>query len=1062
MDFIPLGVGAPGDLSTFLLTGLEVSPASTALSVKKLTFQKPSSTTGVQTVTGVGFQGVALLLWTDRQTGAGVTDGAQMCVGMTDGTTQVTRSIIHPDNEASTTSGQSERTDCVVYLTNATSGATPTLQARAEFGAFTSDGFTLDWTTNDADATLFHALVLSGVQANLVSPKLDVAPGATLAVTSVGFQPDAFITLGGTADEFGTGDYSFGAPFGSICGFGFSNGTDQMCGWTLGRGTAGASDTERGQHTDRAVSVRTANLTGASELTAFSITAIGADGFTMTRRTGGQDATRPVQHVLCLRGARFSMGSFTTPAAPGDRTFSVSGTPTAVLLQTHGVNTAEADGMSLAVGAWDAGGTEGGIWIGGTDNANPSVYARATYTDSTLKSYTPAATGSSSTLEVDGSVSAATSSLVTVSFSTVPAFPAEVLYLSIAQGSSTVEPPEGGGEVPESVNPDAGDDPGDFPIVFVQIRLKSGTSYYFAEKQLNDNATWTEAPGKKPGKLERISPVRRELSTRGAYVATRSSFTLADTDRQFRALVASNALRGAYVAYYVISDAQRRAEGTPRRFFGGEIVSHRAEPGPRYTFEVEDVMGRRLSEYAKQPQLPPDKFNATDFPAIDILQTGADGMPIPIVCGYVSDADVTSPQGVAPATFVGDLYFSSAWGGTATQVDAYVWSQGAFPANGVFEVYYNDPTTPNIRQLVPESAWGVAAWTPGKPGWAATGLSTDYADYNGRRYMPLFVLRSHPLAQAAREGNVLIAGNLYGIAENANGTGRYIDSPVRLWQWLLVNYVFNRYEDESSYFTIPTLDGTYSIIDTATVDAAKEVHDARLSGGYLAGFILGGLGNPETVFDVMQWLAEGCDFDWGINRHGQLIVSAEDTAASAVATFDQQADIEDGQYEVWTDTDSYFNRLEYTYGYRYVPPVAPPATPAEGEPVPTKLPPHSDWRSGLVITEDTGAQTTVGEIVTYTLNNYAVQHSETAQDVAGRVLARALGPQDDGPRMFRFTTGWNGLHQDGEDIELGSVINVLHPERVGASASGTDKCRVLAIEVDPLRDRVTLEGRIIG
>jgi hypothetical protein len=627
---------------------------------------------------------------------------------------------------------------------------------------------------------------------------------------------------------------------------------------------------------------------------------------------------------------------------------------------------------------------------------------------------------------------------------------------------TSIPPPTGGGETSTGTNPDPGDDLTDFPIVFVQIRLRSGTSYRFSVTQLNDNASWTEAPGKKPGKLERVSPVRRELSTRGAYVATRSAFTLADTDRQFRTLVASNALRGAYVAYYVVSDAVRRAEGSPRRIFAGEIVSHRAEPGPRYTFEVEDVMGRRLSEYAKQPQLPPDKFTAADFPAIDILQTGADGMPIPIVCGFVSDQDETTPQGVVPATFVGDLNFDTAWGGTDTHVDAYVWSQGAFPENGVWEVYYNDPATPDTRVIVPDAAWGTVVWTPGKPGWDDTGLATDYADYNDRRYMPLFVLRSHPLAQAAREGRVFIAGNIYGVSDEADGSGPYIDSPVRLWQWLLVNYVFNRYTDDATYFSIPTLDGTYSIIDTATVAAAKAVHDARLSGGYLAGFVLGGLGQAETVFDVMQWLSEGCDFDWGINRHGQLIVSAEDTAASAVATFDQQADIEDGQYEVWTDTEGYFNRLEYTYGYRYVPPVAPPAAPAEGEPVPTKLPPHSDWRSGLVINEDTGAQTTVGEIVTYTLNNYAVQHSETAQDVANRVLARALGPQDDGPRMFRFTTGWNGLHQDGEDIELGSVINVLHPERVGASATGTDKCRVLAIEVDPLRDRVTLEGRIIG
>jgi hypothetical protein len=1046
MDFIPLGVGASGDRTTFVLTGLDASPDPSGLRVKKLTFTKPSSTTGVQAVTGVGFRGAALMIWTDRQTAVGVTDGAQMGVGMTDGTTQVSRSIIHPDNEATTTSAQSERTDCIVYLTNATSGAAPTLQARATFSAWTADGFEINWTTNDADTTLFHVLVIGGVDANLVSPKLDVAASGTVVVTGVGFQPEAFITLGGTADEFGTGDYSFGAPFGSIHGFGFANGTDDMCGWTLGRGTGGASDTERGQHTDKAASIRTANLTGAGELTSFTITAIGADGFTMTRGAGGQDATRPVQHVLCLRGARFTMGSFNTPASAGTATFSVTGTPQAVILQTHNASSSEVDGMSLAIGAWDDSETQGGIWIGGTDNANPSVYARASYTAATLRAYTEAATGSSSTLNVDGSVTSVGGGSVVVTFSTVPATPVQVLYLAISQGSR----PEGGGTVSDGVNPEAGNLPTDFPLKFVQIKV-NGTNYYFGETQLNDNDTWTEAPGKKAGKLANISTVRRELSTRGNYVTSRCSVTLADTDRQFRILASSGALAGSYVALWVVDDATRRAEGAPFRYWAGIVVSHRAEAGFRYTLELEDVLGRRLSEYSKQPQLPPDKFTTEWFPAIN---PGMEGKAIPIVCGFVSDEDDTTPQGVAPATFAG--YFLNVDLGIVQ--DAYIWSQGAFPENGIWQVFYNDPATPDVRSIVPDSAWGVAVWAPGKPGWGSTGFPAYYADYLGRRYMPLLVLRSHPLAEAAREGRVLIAGNLYGVAEVATGGPvEYIDEPAPLWQWLLVNYVFNRYEDENTYFTIPTLDGTYSIIDTDTVDATAAIHAARITGGYKAGFILGAGGDAETVFDVQQRLLEHLDFDCGINRHGQLIVSAENTAASATATFTAQADIEDGQYEMWTDTEGRINRVEWKYGYRYIPPVAPHATPAEGEPAPVQLPPHSDWRSGLQVTEDTGAQTTVGSIDTYELEMSMVQHAATATDVAAKVLARGLGPQDDGPRMVRFTVpAWRTW------VELGDVVNVYHPERVGSSSTGVDKVRILAIEVDPMRDRRTLEGRVIG
>ena len=60
-----------------------------------------------------------------------------------------------------------------------------------------------------------------------------------------------------------------------------------------------------------------------------------------------------------------------------------------------------------------------------------------------------------------------------------------------------------------------------------------------------------------------------------------------------------------------------------------------------------------------------------------------------------------------------------------------------------------------------------------------TGLATDYVDYDGRRYTPFFVRRDHPLAHAAREGKVLIAGNLYGVRSTGDGTRRRISTRPR-------------------------------------------------------------------------------------------------------------------------------------------------------------------------------------------------------------------------------------------------------------------------------------------
>ena len=395
---------------------------------KYLRFAKATST-GTQTVTGVGFQGKALITWSSLRTTTGATTGAQLCLGMTDGTLQSTRYIHHPGGEATTTSAQGERTNRIFWKTNATSGAAPTVLAEASFTAFTADGFTLNWATNDADADIIHAVVIGGdtVSASFEQVKITVASGSTISVTGVGFAPSAFIVMGGAADEFGAGDYNIGAPFGSVHGFGFSNAIDNVCGWTLGRGTGGAADAYRGQHTDRSASVRTANLSGAGELMGMQITSADADGFTLTR-VAGTVAHQPVQHILCLRGVRFAMGSFATPATTGDRQVELPFEPDVVMLQTIGrsASTNAAD-MGLAIGAWDSTGS-GGTWIGGVDAANPSVYRRAHYESSVLQSRQ----ASSGTVDLEATVASVSETAMTLNYSTVPASANDVIYMAMA------------------------------------------------------------------------------------------------------------------------------------------------------------------------------------------------------------------------------------------------------------------------------------------------------------------------------------------------------------------------------------------------------------------------------------------------------------------------------------------------------------------------------------------------------------------------------------------------------------------------------------------------------
>jgi hypothetical protein len=401
---------------------------------KYLRFDKPTGT-GAQTVTGVGFRGKALILWTTFQAAAGATTAATFSMGMTDGILQSVRFIHHPGGEATTTSAQSERTDRIAWKTNATSGADPTVQVEGEFTGWTDDGFTLDWAVNDGAAAVIHAIVLGGdIAAKFTQVKVDINAGETMDVTGVGFRPTSFIIMGGAADEFGAGDYTLGAPWGSVHGFGFSNVTDNVCGWTLGRGTAGAADCYCGQATDLAASVRLANLSGATALMEMRIADRLPDGFTISRVTGS--VIEPVQHILCLRGVQAALGSFTAPLTATTKSLALPFQPDLMILQSMGTpaSTSQA-GMAMGIGAWERSGGEcGGTWIGGVDAANPSVYRRSTFEDLIIETRN----ASSGAAVMQATVDSTAEDEAVFDFSAVSGSADEILYLALAAADPVV------------------------------------------------------------------------------------------------------------------------------------------------------------------------------------------------------------------------------------------------------------------------------------------------------------------------------------------------------------------------------------------------------------------------------------------------------------------------------------------------------------------------------------------------------------------------------------------------------------------------------------------------
>jgi hypothetical protein len=597
-----------------------------------LTFTKTPTTTGIQTIAGgKAFTGKAAIIFSTRRTAIGLGDGIAQCYGLTDGTDQGCRTIALSDNVAtgSHTSNQSERTDCLVFFAAKTTGASGTVEVQGEFAGFTADGgIEIDWTTNDGDATLFHLFVIGGdgVSCDYVPTKITVDNGDTLVKTTT-VNPDCFIVLGGAVGEFGGSDYNLGTPWGSIHGFGFSNASTNVCGWTLA--VTGTTSAYRGSHDDQCASVRAANVTGAADLCGIRITGKGAGTFTVTR-VAGTTTHQPVQHILAIQGVQFRLGAFPTPAAPGAYTLPIDFVPDAVMLQTSGKASGLQTGLGLACGVWTPT-ADGGTWIGGEISSGTSILASEDYNDVTLRHRNAAATGSSSVADLEATV-AATAGGAEVTFATVPATPATVLYIAMAPAPA-----------PSS---DLDGEPGELAVVTLVDR--SDVERPYAEVDLNDEPGYYG--GYKAPKLLQVHPIVRALSDHtGQMQHPTFGATLADNDRTLRALLedaTDRYLTNCPLIVRTVDDEVRRAEGLMHHEMVGTVSDWSPAEDLTFILQGSDALKRKLDRRATAPEFWVPLLTRTDFAQ---LPTELENTMAPLPYGRLTDAI----EGVTPSA---DLY----------------------------------------------------------------------------------------------------------------------------------------------------------------------------------------------------------------------------------------------------------------------------------------------------------------------------------------------------------------------------------------------------------------------
>lgn len=314
-----------------------------------------------QAVTGVGFTPKALIMWTSGATSADAThDGYTFGIGVAIASVYGSVSGAAQDNQDTTVTSRSTQPKALTIVQWG-----ETTLAECNLTSFDADGFTLSWTTNDANAYIINYMALGGpnlTNANVVNWTMATSTG-NKAVTGAGFQPDCVFHIWsrqtsdgvGAANEIGIGIMTASAVWAS------SITSDDNAGTT----NAGSAQT-----TSYPLYRENASLIADFSATYVSMD---ADGFTVNFDNGASSANKVFS--LCLKGGSYFVGTFNKVQSPTN-TQSITGVgfqPEGVLFHSSQVNadTAAVNGISYIVGASD-GSSEVSAIVTDQDNVGTS------------------------------------------------------------------------------------------------------------------------------------------------------------------------------------------------------------------------------------------------------------------------------------------------------------------------------------------------------------------------------------------------------------------------------------------------------------------------------------------------------------------------------------------------------------------------------------------------------------------------------------------------------------------------------------------------------------------
>ncbi len=288
--------------------GNTLTTSTAFVRVKYGSFTKKTDGSGTQAITGVGFTPKAVIFYYTRQTATGFAAVQTMGFGFAAGGKGQGVAIAEDDNAGTSNSGRRMSEDYPVIIL---SNGTPTTAAYAKVSSFDADGFTLDWSANEARADIIRYVALGGDGiTNAYAFSFDLATGTgNQAVTGVGFRPDLvmFLSAFTAAKDTDTAD--------SQLSLGIAASSTQEGSIVIGSDDAVASNATKvtQQRTDASILHLTATMTQDAIV---DFVSMDSDGFTVNKSDAPAATTRV--HFLALKGGTHKVGSITQPSGTGN------------------------------------------------------------------------------------------------------------------------------------------------------------------------------------------------------------------------------------------------------------------------------------------------------------------------------------------------------------------------------------------------------------------------------------------------------------------------------------------------------------------------------------------------------------------------------------------------------------------------------------------------------------------------------------------------------------------------------------------------------------------------